>query len=132
MQVYYDLDAEALCFGTDFEFLTLIRYAEMRFGVPYLYNKYFDVPLLRDGETLDWPVIAPLRYAHLPIRYDPRKPEALCREHGILRETRLGGGPVMAVRMQDFLPVVMDALDQDVHFFLAEVPDYDSAKLPRV
>lgn len=131
-QRMFDLGADNLCFGTDFEFLTFIRYAETRFGVPYLYDKYFDVPLLDNGAPLDWPVVAPLRFAHLPIRYDPRKPEELCRKHGILRETRLGGGPVMAVRMQDFLPLAMDALAEDIHFFLAEIPAYDSTTLPRV
>ncbi len=127
-----DLEAEQLGFGTDFEFLTCIRFAEFLFGVPYLYNKYFDVPLLNDGVPVPWPVVAPLRYAHLPIRYAPEKPHALCRAHGVLREVTLGGGRVMAINIADFLRVTLEALEDDIHFFLAEVPSYSGDQIPRV
>lgn len=131
-QAMFDLDADTLCLGTDFEFLTLIRYIETRFGVPYLHYKYFDVPLLDDGQRLDWPVVAPLRYTHLPFLYETSRFEDLCRQRGILRETPLGGGTVMAVRMHDCFEVGIEALSQDIHFFLAAPPDYSADQIPRV
>ena len=122
---------DMLCFGTDFEFLTFVRYIETHAGVPYLYNKYFDVPLTDDGAPRDWPVIAPLRYHHLPIRYALDRFEARCRAAGVLRENKLGAGRVIAITMADCLAVGLEALAGDIHYFLAAPPDYVADALPR-
>ena len=130
-QRMFDLDADVLCLGSDFEYLTLIRYMETRFGVPYLYNKYFDVPVIKDGVELDTPVIAPLRFADLPIRYAPARFTERCREAGILREVEIGDGKAIAVRMQPCFEVGMAALREDVHFFLDSPPPYRADQVPR-
>lgn len=130
-QRMFDLDADMLCLGSNIEYLTFIRYMETRFGVPYLYNKYFDIPVLDDGVAIDTPVIAPLRYAHLPIRYNPARFTQRCRDAGILREVPLGDGHVMAVRMRPCFEAGMAALREDMHIFLDAPPDYDNARVPR-
>lgn len=126
-----DLDADMLCLGSDFEFLTFIRYMETRFGVPYLYNKFFDVPVSDNGVAIETPVVAPLRYAHLPIRYAPERFMQRCRDAGILREVQLGDGVSMAVRMRDCFEVGMAALREDLHVFLDGPPDYQADREPR-
>ena len=126
-----DLDADMLCLGSDFEYLTFIRYMESRFGVPYLYNKYFDVPVLDNGVPIATPVIAPLRYAHLPIKYAPARFTQRCRDAGVLREVEIGDGKAMAIRMQPCFELGMAALTEDIHAFLAAAPSYDAAEVPR-
>jgi aminoglycoside 3-N-acetyltransferase len=131
-QRMFDLDADMLCLGSDFEFLTFIRYMEARFGVPYLYNKYFDVPVLDNGKPINTPVIAPLRYADLPIRYAPQRFTERCRAAGVLREVRIGDGTARALRMRLCFEVGMAALREDLHFFLDRPPAYASDRVPRL
>ena len=130
-QRMFDFDADMLCLGSDFEFLTFIRFMETRFGVPYLYNKYFDIPVFENGVAINTPVVAPLRYTHLPIHYSLERFTQRCRSAGILREIAVGDGMAMAIRMRSCFEVGMAALREDIHYFLQCPPDYSAGQVPR-
>lgn len=128
----YRLNADILFLGCGLEFMTFVRYMEFRFGVPYLYNKLFDTPILDGGTPINMAVVALLRYAHCQIEYDLTRFEQRLREAGVLRETTLGGGKVFAVRMDRCFEIGVEALKEDIHFFLARRPDYLSGQVPIV
>ena len=126
----FRLDAEILFLGCDLTYLSFVRYIEHVCGVPYLYNKLFDVPVLDDGRDLGLTVVTPLRYAHCPAEHDISRFERLLRERGALRETDLGGGPVKAVAMRDCWRHGVEALKEDIHFFLSGPPAYAADQVP--
>ena len=124
------LGAENLFLGCDLTYLSFVRYIEHHCGVPYIYNKLFDVPVLDDGRELALTVVTPLRYAHCPAEHDISRFEQRLRERGALRETELGGGPVKAVAMADCLRLGVEALKEDIHFFLSGPPAYATDQVP--
>ena len=124
------LNGENLFLGCDLTYLSFARYIEFVSGVPYLYNKLFRTPVLDNGRPLDLTVIAPLRYAHCQAEHKMDRFEARLRSAGVLRETRLGGGPVKAVSMNDCLSLGSEALKEDIHFFLEDRPAYAADQLP--
>lgn len=128
----FSLNADMLFLGCDISVMTFVRYIEHRFGVPYLYNKLFDVPILDNGKPLDMAVVALLRYAHCPVQYDLSGLERLLREAGALREASLGGAKVHAVRMDKCFAIAVEALKKDIHFFLGGRPNYVAGQVPVV
>jgi aminoglycoside 3-N-acetyltransferase len=126
----YRLNAENLFLGCDLTYLSFVRYIEYLCGVPYIYNKLFDVPLYDDGRPLGLTVVTPLRYAHCPAEHDISRFEQRLRQRGVLREIVLGSGPVKAVRMDDCFKLGVEALKEDIHFFLAGPPAYQPGQVP--
>ncbi|HSJ10967.1 MAG TPA: AAC(3) family N-acetyltransferase [Longimicrobiales bacterium] len=126
----YRLDAGMLFLGCDLGALSFARYMEMRFGVPYLYNKLFRTPVVDGGVALPQPVVSLLRYADLPVDYDFERFAAALRRRGVLREAPLGGGSARVITMHDCFDAGMDCLKEDVHYFLAGPPQYSPDHLP--
>ncbi|MBT3305198.1 MAG: hypothetical protein HN377_01820, partial [Alphaproteobacteria bacterium] len=97
---------------------------------PYLFVKMFRTPVLRDGVALDYPVTALLRYNHLPLQYKLSKFGDRLRNAGILRETPLGGGLISVLDTAKAVKEGIDALQENLHFFLAAAPDYVDTEFP--
>lgn len=125
-----DAGAKILLLGSTVQRMTLVRYIEQRAGVPYLYVKLFQTPVFRDGVELDCAVTALLRYAHLPLEYDLSDFEAQLLESGIMNAASIGGGHAYAVNAASCVRLGLEALADDMHFFLASPPAYDAAELP--
>lgn len=126
----FQLDAEMLFLGCGLMFMTLARYIEHRFGVPYIYNKLFAIPPTDDGRPIDLPVVTTLRFLHCSRDYALGRFEQRLRERGILREAPLGGGVARALRMSDAYREGVAALKEDIHYFLVEPPEYAPGQPP--
>ncbi len=74
--------------------------------------------------------VAPLRYAHAPYAYDLSEFQDALVAGGVLRQAELGGGTVGAMKMSGCFEVGIDMLKQDIHIFLAAVPDYQAGQVP--
>jgi aminoglycoside 3-N-acetyltransferase len=116
--------------GCGLESLTFARFIEYRFGVPYLYNKLFEVPVLDDGKPIELAITAPLRFMSCPAEYDLSKFESRLRDAGFLREAPLGGSSVKSVAMSDCFALGTACLKQDIHFFLKQRPAYATGQVP--
>lgn len=122
--------AKILLLGSSFERLTLARYIEQKVGVPYLFVKMFRAPVSRNGAPLGQPVTALLRYRHLPLDYGLAEFEARLNQAGITREAPLGGGRVLAMDAAKSTEMGINALQDDIHFFLKSPPDYVDNAFP--
>jgi aminoglycoside 3-N-acetyltransferase len=120
----FSMDAKLVLLGSGIETLSFVRYIEFRFGVPYLYNKLFSTAVLEDGTPLRISVTAPLRYRHCPAIYELRPFSKRLRNAGVLHEAQLGDGIVSMVTMSDCYRIGIEALRDDIHFFLKEPPKY--------
>jgi aminoglycoside 3-N-acetyltransferase len=121
---------KVLLLGSDVQRMTLIRYAEQRFGVPYLYIKMFRTPILRNGRTLPFPVTALLRFAKIPLRYNLVPFIDRLRAKGLFYQTPLGGGLAQVTDARDCVREGIDSLNENMHVFLAEPPPYNEGEIP--
>jgi aminoglycoside 3-N-acetyltransferase len=126
----FQADAEIVLLGCPLERMSFVRYIEMRFGVPYLYNKLFTAPVLDDGRPTGQTVVSLLRYRAIPLRYNLGRLGDALRGQRLLREAPLGGGRVAVVRMGDCFTTATDCLKHDLHFLLAAPPQYIQDELP--
>jgi aminoglycoside 3-N-acetyltransferase len=126
----FAMNARMLMLGSGIGDLTFIRYIEFRFGVPYLYNKLFMTPVSDGDRPLPVTVTAPLRYHHCPASYDLIRFCDHLRRAGVLKEAALGQGTAAMVTMADCYRLGIEALREDVHFFLREAPHYVSGEVP--
>ncbi len=126
----FRLNADMIFLGCKLNSMTFVRYIEHRFGVPYLYNKLFDVQILDDKRPIDAAVVANLRYAHCPAEYDLSAFGCSLIDAGALRQVSLGGGKIMAVRMNHCFDIGIEGLKKDIHFFLARRPSYVAGREP--
>ena len=122
----FQADFLVVFLGCDLASLTFARFVEHRFGVPYLYNKLFDVPVLEDGRDLGLTVTAPLRFQEFPAQYDLARFEQRLRAARFLGES----GPAKAVRMSDCFAMGTTCLREDIHYFLERAPAYRPGSLP--
>lgn len=128
----YRLDADVLFLGCDLTYLTFARYMEMRFGVPYLYNKLFHTPILDDGAPVASTSTALLRYMHCPVDYDLSRFQARLEQRGLLARAAIGDAPVLRLATGPVFEEGMQALKEDIHAFLAAPPPYVSDQVPLV
>ncbi|WP_135081465.1 AAC(3) family N-acetyltransferase [Terasakiella sp. SH-1] len=126
----YDLNAKMLFLGCGLEAMTFTRFVETHFGVPYLYNKLFNTPVINSGERLDVTITAPLRYRHLDSTYDMSTFHRSVEQSGFLKKVEIGKGFAYYWDMQTAYDICSDALRKDIHCFLKAVPNYDQQQLP--
>jgi aminoglycoside 3-N-acetyltransferase len=127
----YRLDATMVFLGCDLNAMSFSRYMEMRYGVPYLYNKLFDTPVIDRGKPIEVPIVSLLRYPEMPVEHNLARFEQELRTRGVLREVVLGGGWIRSVRTQACFEIGMECLKRDIHFFLTAAPCYPSGSPPR-
>jgi aminoglycoside 3-N-acetyltransferase len=126
----FEMDARVLMLGSGVDNLSFARYIEFRVGVPYLYNKLFATPVVDGGKPISVTVTAPLRYRHCPAKYDLSRFSKRLRLAGVMNEARVGQGTVSMVTMSDCYRVGVEALEEDMHFFLHETPRYVPGEVP--
>ncbi len=128
----FQLNPEILYLGCDFDATTLIRYIEFRYGVPYLYNKIFLTPVVKNNRKITNSVIAPLRYHHLDknTQYDLSSFKNHLMKKKLLMIEKFGSTQIMVINLQDCFKEGIKKLDENVHYFLKNVPKYDETKYP--
>jgi aminoglycoside 3-N-acetyltransferase len=126
----FDMNARMLMLGSGVDTLSFIRYIEFRVGVPYLYNKLFTTAVLDSGRHLSITVTAPLRYRHCPATYNLSRFTERLRSAGVMLQAKLGAGAISMVTMLDCYRVGVEALREDIHFFLHEAPGYLPGEVP--
>lgn len=110
------LDAWILMLGVSFQACTALHAVEEFVGVPYRRHRHYrgSVVILPDGRRLPSRSIEYLRQDG--SGNDFAKMVGFFREAGVLRETRIGQAPCMAVRMADIFAVTRPRLGQNPRF----------------
>lgn len=127
----FQLNGSMLFLGCDLTYLTFARFMEFRFGVPYLYNKLFPIPVICEGKEVSQYSSAPLRFHHCPVTYDLSRLQNALQERGYLKEVQVGKcGRLRLLKMSDCFEVGMSMLKEDLHAFLASPPEYKTDQIP--
>ncbi len=123
-------DAQMLFLGCDLSYMSLVRYIEFHFGVPYLYHKLFHKPIIQGGEVLFDECVALVRYMHCPVEYDLSNFQKLLEEQGVLKSFAIGHTNSYFLNMKACFDIGMEALRNDLYFFLKSPPTYQEGQVP--
>jgi aminoglycoside N3'-acetyltransferase len=128
----YNLDAEIILLGCDFSeaTFTFTRYIEFRFGVPYLYNKLFNLPIFHKRKKIFKTSTSTLRYLDLDLVYDLKKFKNVLKKKKILFEGRDKKIKITKVRMKPCFDLGIECLKKDIYFFLKKKPKFKKQKFP--
>jgi aminoglycoside 3-N-acetyltransferase len=112
------------------EAVTIIHYAELHWGVPYVYNKLLKWRPRLGGIPAARPYLAAVRYLGdtTPVALERYQADLVAR--GVVRSAQVGGGAVHGASMTDMLEVAYDGLRADPYYFLAGPPGFDYGQPP--
>ena len=83
----YKLNTDMIFLGCNLSVCTFVRYIENRFGVTYLYNKYFSTPIKKNGKIISNYSSSLLRYRQIEIQYELKFFESHLLKKKLLRKT---------------------------------------------
>lgn len=128
----YKLNAKIVGLGvTPF---TLIHLAEFHVGVPYLYSKIYNIPILNNGEIIFENSIAHVRYLSYDIEYKSQvnRSTATMTWHNepFISKTKYLNSEIIVAKTQDLLKYVKEKLYQDPYYLLTHIPNLPLGKIP--
>ena len=127
----FKLNSEILFLGCDISICTFIRFIEFRFGVPYLYNKFFNKKIYSNNKIFSRYSTSFLRYKHCLIEYDLSNFRKLLLKKKVLRLSE-NGVDLKVLSMQACYEIGIEALKKDVFFFLKKKPKFKKKMVPLI
>lgn len=113
-----------------FTFVMLIQFA---FGVPYLYNKLYTVPVLEDGREVPLPIMCAVRYldSEYRIRENVARFEQRLEEVALARRAKVGRGRVVCYpSARAVFDEGIRMLSDDLYAFLEAPPSFVAGRIP--
>lgn len=112
---------------------TFVRFIQVRFGVPYLYNKLYTVPTFEDGVPVDLPITCAVRYLDADYRIiescDAYERQLI--DSGLLTRTRLGKSHAYLIpSARAAFALGTECLKGNLYFFLAAPPRWVPGRIP--
>ena len=126
----FKLNSDIIFLGCDISVCTFIRYIEFRFGVPYLYNKYFNNKICVDNKVISKYSSSTLRYLYLDVEYDTSRFQKILLKKKVLRTGKSKNINIMAINMHSCYQLGIEALKKDLFFFLKKTPKFKNKFTP--
>lgn len=80
----HKLNAKIVMLGTSLNSVTFVHYVEYHVGVPHMYNKIYNIPVLNNGEVIfDWS-ISSVRYLNADVSYSRLNGDEMTQTSDIL------------------------------------------------
>ena len=121
--------AKGLVIGLPF-MMTFIHHIEAMVGVPHIYNKIFNTPVLVGGKPTDLPVTAAVRYLKYDIGYKDDRIVALLRREGAMAEITDGKLTASLTGFRDLLRLVSAELAKNTSYTLKNPPKFIPGEVP--
>lgn len=122
--------AKMFFLGVDMQVMTFVHYIEQLVGVPHLYFKIFNVPVLKHGNPIaGWPISA-VRYLDFYIEYDLKPFEKLLFEQGKAKLANVGQGTILSTTFEAAYQTGIACLEKNPYFFLKKPPQFVAGKIP--
>ena len=126
----FKLNSDIVFLGCDLNVCTFIRFIEFRYGVPYLYNKFFETKIRKNGKTLSNFSCSPLRYKGSISNYNLEKFQNILIKKKVLKVIKNKNFSIMSMKMQPCFKIGIELLKRDIHFFLKSKPKYKKTYSP--
>ncbi len=126
----FKLDSKMIFLGCNLSVCTFVRYIEFRFGVPYLYNKFFRRKILKKGKTLSKYSSSTLRYDYFYLDYNLKNFQIFLKKKGVINFSSNKKIQAMSLSMRDCFEYGVEKLLEDIFFFLDKKPLFIKNKPP--
>lgn len=131
----YKLNTKIILFGVDFNVLTFDHYIENQVGVPYTYDKLYNIPIFSNNTLVSSTSYANVRYLNYNIIY--KQLNGINYEHikkaysnGSIKDTEYKGIKIYAVETKKYYECVKQILYKDRYYFLVDIPNFPSGQVP--
>jgi aminoglycoside 3-N-acetyltransferase len=124
------LDGTMLFWGVDLRNMTFVHHVEQLVGVPHLYHKAYDTPVLVDGQPIDLPVVTSVRYLDFNIVYNFRRLTEDLVAAGVLKSFREPPFQAHAVKCRAVQAHLERVLARDPYYLLAARPQFVPGQIP--
>lgn len=129
----YKLNAKIVSLGVYGAF-TIHHLAEFQAGVPYLYNKIYNIPVLNNGKLLFENSIGFVRYLDYDIEYGGQVDENFSKQTWIkepfTKKTKYLSSEIYSVCAQDSINYIKNNLYKNPYFLLTHTPNFPEGKVP--
>jgi aminoglycoside 3-N-acetyltransferase len=124
------LDGKMLFWGVDLRNMTFVHHVEQLVGVPHLYHKIYETPVLVDGQPIDSPVVTSVRYLDFNIGYNFKRLSDDLTAAGALNSFREAPFQARAVGCRAVLSHLEQALAKNPYYLLSAPPQFVPGRIP--
>ncbi|MBA3816415.1 MAG: AAC(3) family N-acetyltransferase [Parachlamydiaceae bacterium] len=124
------MGGKILFIGVTIQPMTYVHYIEQQYGVPHMYCKVFQTPVLRAGKQIFGSPVSSVRYLDFDIEYDLNNFETKLIQHKQLEIATVGQGTLRCATAQDVFNTGIQCLDANPYFFLKHPPAFVPGKIP--
>lgn len=132
----HKLNAKIVMLGTTTNSVTFGHYVEYHVGVPHMYNKIYNIPVLNNGEVIfDWS-ISSVRYLNADVVYgglNRKKIEEninILTHHNIMKYKNYLESTIYVINTDTLYNVLAKNLFQNPYKYLDHTPNFPAGKIP--
>lgn len=115
------LDAKMMFFGAGMYHMTLKHHLEQEAGLPYVYHKAYFTPAYKDGNPMQLPYTACVRYLNGQVNNnDCTAFRYHLEDKGMLSKVMIGGAEVLLMSIRDAFNEGFKLLQEDPCYFLTK------------
>lgn len=120
------LKGKMLFMGVTLQPMTFVHHIEQQFGVPHLYQKVYDTPIMRQGVSIPGIPISSVRYLDYDIIYDLLPFQQELDKRGHLHKAE----QLFCVSAESAFQTGIELLSQNPYVFLKKPPEFIPGKIP--
>lgn len=132
--ILYNLNAKVVLLGIPYGATIVTHLAEFQVGVPYLYNKILNIPILNNGELVFENAIFQVRYLDYDIIYKGHVDKTFHRstwlKEPFVKTTKYLSSEIFVAPVQESVDYMKNMLYQDPYSLLTHVPNFIEGKVP--
>lgn len=129
----YRLNTKLISVGNNLSF-TIFHLSEFHAGVPYSYNKIYNIPILDNGKIIFENSIGYVRYLEFDITYtghiDKSWHEKTYLKEKFVKRQKYIESDIFAIKSSDVLAYFKEQLYKNPYFFLTHEPNFIEGKIP--
>ena len=127
-----DLDAKMLFWDVSPRMATFIHHVEVLAGVPHIYNKVYNAPVIGLDGPFEGPVISAVRYLDedYGIVYELEPYARDIHEIGLVKSSKMSALEIHVVGFRDSERLLLEKFRADPYYLLAKSPHFKVGKIP--
>lgn len=129
----YKLNAKIVSLGVNGA-STINHLAEFKAGVPYLYNKIYNIPVYNNGQLVFENSMGYVRYLDYDIKYSGQVDKSwnhnVWLNQDFVKKTTYLNSFIYQTQAQDIINFLMEKLYSNPYFCLTHVPNFVEGKVP--
>jgi aminoglycoside 3-N-acetyltransferase len=124
------LDGKMLFWGVDLRNMTFVHHVEQQVGVPHLYHKVYDTPVIVDGKPIELSVVTSVRYLDFNIAYNFKRLSDDLAGAGVLKSVRQPPFQAHLVGCRAVQSHLERVLAKEPYYLLAAPPQFVPGRIP--